>query len=346
LKKLASHKKTIIEWLKAIGISLCCVLVIRTFVFEISSVNSPSMEKSLLTGDFMYINKLSYGPRLPKTILSIPFVNQKLYSTVLSLPYVRLFGSPDVERNDVVVFNFPQEDEFPVDHRTYFVKRCVAIAGDSFKIVDGLAYVNNKLIDEEQTLQFNYHLKSEMPLDSAFIAHYQLNEGGKISDNNDYSFTLTQALADTLKSKTFISEVVKNNEKKEMWDEFVFPYNAHYKWNVDNYGSLKIPQKGDSVQLDSTNLCLYERIISIYEGNALEIKNDSIFINHHFVKSYTFKQNYHFMMGDNRHNSQDSRHWGFVPEDHIIGKATRIVFSKDKLYGAGIRWSRLLMGIK
>ena len=304
------------------------------------------MEKSLLTGDFMYINKLSYGPRLPKTILSIPFVNQHLYSTFLSLPYMRLFGSPDVERNDVVVFNFPQDDEFPVDHRTYFVKRCVAIAGDSFKIVDGEVYVNNKLTDNEEALQFNYHLKSEKPLDSAFIAHYQLHEGGKISDNNDYSFTLTKALVDTLRSKTYVSELAKNAEKKDMWDEFVFPYNVHYKWNVDNYGTLKIPQKGDSVQLDSTNLCLFERIISIYEGNQLEIKNDSIFINQQYTHTYTFKQNYYFMMGDNRHNSQDSRHWGFVPEDHIIGKATRIVFSKDNLFGEGIRWSRILMGIK
>ena len=143
-----------------------------------------------------------------------------------------------------------------------------------------------------------------------------------------------------------ISELAKNAEKKDMWDEFVFPYNVHYKWNVDNYGTLKIPQKGDSVQLDSTNLCLFERIISIYEGNQLEIKNDSIFINQQYTHTYTFKQNYYFMMGDNRHNSQDSRHWGFVPEDHIIGKATRIVFSKDNLFGEGIRWSRILMGIK
>lgn len=345
MKRFIPHNQTVIEWLKAIGISFFCVLLIRTFFFEISPVSSPSMEKSLLTGDYMYINKLSYGPRLVKTVLSVPFVNQKYYSSFISLPYLRLFGSPDVERNDVVVFNYPLDDEHPVDHRAYFVKRCVALPGDSIRIVDGLVYVNNKLIDLEETLQFNYHLKSERLLDSAFITHYNLNEGGKISDNNDYSFTLTEALADSLKSKTYITTIERNKEKKEMWDEFVFPFNVHYKWNVDNYGTLKIPAKGDTIKLDSLNLCIFERIISVYENNQLEIKSDSIFINGAHQTSYVIQQNYYFMMGDNRHNSQDSRHWGFVPEDHIIGKATRIVFSIDKLFGKGVRWNRVFQSI-
>ena len=346
MKNLVPNKKSVIEWTKAIVISFLCVLIIRTFFFEISPVSSPSMEKSLYTGDFMLINKLSYGPRLPKTILSIPFFNQRLYSEAISLPYMRLFGSPDIERNDVVVFNYPQETDYPVDHRTYFVKRCVAIAGDSLKIIDGIVYVNNKISNTNDQLQFNYHLKSDKDLDTVFTSKYNITEGGRISENKDYSFTLTQAIYDTLKSKTFISIIERNKEQKGMWDEFVFPYNQHHKWNVDNYGALKIPQKGDTVQLDSTNLCLYERIITAYEHNTLDIKNDSVFINSIYSKSYTIKQNYYFMMGDNRHNSQDSRHWGFVPEDHIIGKATRIVFSIDKVFGKGIRWNRILNAIK
>jgi len=298
------------------------------------------MEQSLLTGDFMFINKLSYGPRLPRTILSIPFVNQKFFSDAISLPYLRLFGSPDIEQNDIVVFNYPMDDEFPVDHRTYFVKRCVAVAGDSFRIMDGQVYINNQLIDNDEELQYNYHMKSDKVLDSSFIEQYDLREGGRISDNNDYSFTLTKSLADTLKSKTYISIIERNNEKKEMWDEFVFPFNSHYKWNVDNYGSLRIPAKGDTVVLDTMNLCLFERIISVYANNKFELKGDSC------TNKYVIKQNYYFMMGDNRHNSQDSRHWGFVPEDHIIGKATRIIFSNDKVYGKGIRWNRFMKGIK
>lgn len=303
------------------------------------------MEKGLLTGDFMLINKLSYGPRLPKTLLSLPFVNQKFYSTLIELPYMRLFGSPDVERNDVVVFNYPQESDYPVDHRSYFVKRCVALPGDSLRIEKGSVYVNNLATDDEALLQHNYHIKSEVLLDSAFIERYQLHEGGKISDNNDYSFTLTDALADRLRSKIFITGIEKNTEKKEMWDEFVFPFNNHYKWNVDNYGPLKIPAKGDTVRLDSMSLCFFERIISVYEGNTLELRHDSVFINGEFSPSYVIQQNYYFMMGDNRHNSQDSRHWGFVPEDHIIGKATRVIYSNDKLYHTGIRWDRIFKGI-
>ncbi len=345
VNRFLKHRQVLVEWAKAIGISFLCVLFLRTFFFEISPVSSPSMEKGLLTGDFMFINKLSYGPRLPKTLLSLPFVNQKYYSTLIELPYLRLFGSPDVERNDVVVFNYPQENEYPVDHRSYFVKRCVALPGDSFRIEKGSVYVNNEATDDETLLQYNYHIKSARLLDSAFIEHYQLREGGRISDNNDYSFTLTDALADTLLSKTFITSIEKSTEAREMWDEFVFPFNSHYKWNVDYYGPVRIPAKGDTVRLDSMNLCFFERIISVYEGNTLELKHDSVFINGDFSPSYVIQQNYYFMMGDNRHNSQDSRHWGFVPEDHIIGKATRVIYSSDKLYHTGVRCDRIFKRI-
>jgi len=346
LNFIRTNHKLILEWLKTILISFICVLIIRTFIFEISPVTSPSMEKSLLTGDFMLINKLSYGPRLPKTILSIPFVNQKYFSKLIMLPYLRLFGTPGVERNDIIVFNYPLEDDLPVDHRSYFVKRCIAIPGDSIKIIDGDTYINHEKTEDNQSFQFNYHLKSEKELDSTFIQHFKLFEGGKISENNDYSFTLTNNLVDTFKSKTFISIVEKNKEKIGMWDEFVFPFNEYYKWNVDNFGPLKIPQKGDTVKLDSTNWCVYERIVTQYENNDVEIKNDSLFINNKYSNYYVIKQNYYFMMGDNRHNSQDSRHWGFVPEDHIIGKVSRIIFSIDKLWGDGIRWNRLFKALK
>ncbi len=341
-----SRKLKMIEWLKATVISFFMVLIIRTFFFEISPVSSPSMESTLLTGDYMLVNKVSYGPRLLKTVFSIPFINQSYYSTIISLPYMRLFGSPDVERNDIVVFNFPLEDEHPVDHRTYFVKRCVAIPGDSIKIIDGFVYVNNQLIDKEDYLQFNYHLKSDTVLNDAFITHYGLKEGGKISDNHDYSFTLSKILLDSLRKNPHIKKIEKDIEKQGLWDEYVFPFNAHYKWNVDNYGALKIPAKGDTIPLDSMNLCLFERIISAYEGNILEIRNDSIYINKEYQTHYVIKQNYYFMMGDNRHNSQDSRHWGFVPEDHIIGKSTRIIYSTDYVSHTGIRWNRIYNAIK
>jgi signal peptidase I len=303
------------------------------------------MERTLLTGDFMIINKFSYGPRLPNTPLSFPFVSQKWYSTFIRIPYLRLFGSPNVERNDVIVFNYPQDTTHPVDHRIYFVKRCVAIAGDSLKIDSGRVYVNEELLKDAETVQYNYHLKSSSPLDSSSIQLYQLHEGGKISGNNDYSFSLTNELVDTLKSKKHIVEIGRNTEKKDMWDEFVFPNYINYKWNVDFFGTIYIPKKGDTVKINLSNLCFYENIISLYERNHLEVRNDSIYINQEYSSTYVFKQNYYFMMGDNRHNSQDSRHWGFVPEDHIVGKATRIIFSRDKFFGEGIRWSRFFISI-
>lgn len=329
-KKTIPSKKTTKEWLKAIFISIVVVLILRTFCFEISIVNSPSMEKSLLTGELMLINKFSYGPRFPNTILSTPFINQRFYSDLISIPYFRLFGNPEVERNDVVVFNFPIEEEFPVDHRTYFVKRCIALPGDTIEIENAQVYVNRFPEKNKETLQYNYFIKSDKLLDSAFIQNHQLTEGGKISQSNDYSFTLTNQLVDTLKSKIFIKTVKLKLEEKNIWDEFVYPFNSNYKWNVDNFGPLKIPAKGDTLKLDTLNLCLYERLISVYEGNKIDIKNDSIFINNQYSLMYIVKQNYYFMMGDNRHNSQDSRHWGFVPESHIIGKATRIIFSNKK----------------
>jgi signal peptidase I len=258
---------------------------------------------------------------------------------------MRLFGSPGVEQGDVMVFNYPMEDEYPVDHRTYFVKRCVALPGDSFKISEGDVYVNGKAEKTPEGLQYNYRIKSEQPIDSAYMAHYGIYEGGHTSDGNDYSFTLGRALADTFKSKTYISLIERICEKKGLWDEFVFPFSEQYKWNVDNFGPLRIPAEGDTIRLDTVNLCLYQRIIAAYEHNTLEVKDGKILVNGAETQQYVIRQNYYFVMGDNRHNSQDSRHWGFVPEDHIIGKATRIVYSVDKILGTGIRWNRIFNGI-
>lgn len=331
MKKLPKYFTSIKEWAKALLIALLIVLFVRSFCFELTVINTPSMEKSILTGDFIIINKLSYGPRFPKTILSMPFINQRWFSDLFSIPYFRLFGEPDVDRNDVVVFNYPIEDNFPVDHRTYFVKRCMAIPGDTLEIKDGNVIVNGVEETHFDYIQHNYFIKSEKDLDEEFMNSYHITEGGEISQNNDFSFTLNQSIADTLRSKNYIISIKKRIEDANTWDEFVFPFNVNYKWNVDNYGPLKIPAEGDIIVIDSSNICLYERIISVYENNSLEIKNDSVFINGQYSKTYSIKQNYYFMMGDNRHNSQDSRHWGFVPEDHIIGKATRVFYSTSKL---------------
>jgi signal peptidase I len=224
LKKLPKYFTSIKEWAKALLIALLIVLFVRSFCFELTVINTPSMEKSILTGDFIIINKLSYGPRFPKTILSMPFINQRWFSDLFSIPYFRLFGEPDVDRNDVVVFNYPIEDNFPVDHRTYFVKRCMAIPGDTLEIKDGNVIVNGIEETHFDYIQHNYFIKSEKDLDEEFMNSYHITEGGEISQNNDFSFTLNQSIADTLRSKNYIISIKKRIEDANTWDEFVFPF--------------------------------------------------------------------------------------------------------------------------
>lgn len=302
------------------------------------------MEKTLLTGDFILVNKLSYGPRLIRTPLSVPFIDRKWYSESLKFPYYRFFGSPDVERNDVLVFNYPVEDEYPVDHRTHFIKRCIGLPGDSIGIIDSRVFINGRPLIETLEIQHNYTIMSIQKLDSSFLADNDITEGGRISEKGDYSFSLTQAIAEKISKLPFIKSIKKNTEKNEMWDETIFPYKNYYPWNADNFGVLYIPKKGDTLRLDSTTLPLYERIITVYEGNKLQAMNDTIIINNDTTDFYVTKMNYYFMMGDNRHNSMDSRYWGFLPEDHIVGKVWLIFYSYDKV-NEKTRWSRIFKSV-
>ena len=340
------------DWLKAFLIAFIIVLSFRGFFLEPFTIPSPSMEKTLLAGDFVVVNKFSYGPRLVRTPLSIPFVDKKWYSELFTFPYYRFFGEPDVERNDVLVFNYPLETEFPVDHRTHFIKRCVGLPGDSIGIIDGVVFINGKPIEKPGNIQHNYTIQTEPDketnkpvFDSAFLKENNITEGGRISEKGDYSFSLTQKNYELIKTRKGVKQVTINVEKNELWDETVFPYKAEYPWNVDNFGVLYIPKKGDTLRLDSISVSLYERIISVYEGNKFEIVNDTYVINGDTTAAYVTKQNYYFMMGDNRHNSMDSRYWGFLPEDHIVGKAWMIFYSYDKM-SEKVRWDRCFETIK
>ena len=340
------------DWLKAFSIAFIIVLSFRGFILEPFTIPTPSMEKTLLAGDFVLVNKLSYGPRLVRTPISIPFVDKKWYSELMTFPYFRFFGAPDVERNEVLVFNYPIESEFPVDHRTHFIKRCVGLPGDSIGIIDSRVFVNGKLLEEPEGIQYNYTIQTDAgkatgrPLiDPAFLRENNITEGGLISEKGDYSFSLTQQSFNNIKALPVVKSVIMNVEKNELWDETVFPYRNAYPWNVDNFGVLYIPKKGDTLVLDSTSIFLYERLISVYEGNKLENINDKFVINGDTTNKYVTKMNYYFMMGDNRHNSMDSRYWGFLPEDHIVGKAWIIFYSYDKVE-EGIRWSRCFDRVK
>jgi len=340
----AAVKKTTIEWGKAALYAFLAWLFLRAFFFETFNIPSASMRRTLLEGDYIVVNKLAYGARLPITLLSFPFSQQKNYSDWIQVPYSRIWGFSEIERNDVVVFNFPIEDEFPIDHRTHYIKRCVGLPGDTLHITDRSVFINTKEIPFPEQVQYSYTVTSDSTgIDSATIADLGLEMKNEVPDLNRYFFLMTNAMADSLQKMKNILSVELNTQPSEYYESECFPSDYNFKWNVDNFGPIVIPKVGDSVLISTTNLPLYERVIVNYEKNDLKVKNDSVYVNGKFCKYYKFKMNYYFMMGDNRHSSNDSRVWGFVPEDHIVGKASFILLSltdepKVSRWGRSFTW--------
>lgn len=320
-------------------------MVIKAFFFEVFTIPSSSMEKTLLPGDLILVNKLSYGARAPITLLTFPLSHQhlpwfeqiKAYSDFIQLPYYRFF-SDTIQRNDVIVFNYPFETDYPVDHRSYYIKRCIGLPGDTLKIDNKRVFINNQELELPHDAQFNYKVITNKPITNDTLLNYDITEGGLDGLENHWELTMTDTAYYQLKSKDFIQSIKKIEVEPNVYADYIFPYHPTYLWNIDYFGEVVIPQKGMTVTLDKNNIFLYSRIIEIYEENTLEETANGFLINGEPTTTYQFKMNYYFMMGDNRHNSADSRFWGFLPENHIVGKAQTILFSMDK---GNYKWDRM-----
>lgn len=393
------------EWADAIVFAVVAATLIRIFVAEAYMIPTPSMEKTLLVGDFLFVSKFHYGARIPNTPIALPFVhhtipvlNCKSYVEWIKLPYMTLPGFEKVKRNDMVVFNFPAGDTVvlenqapsyydivrytaysnhvdyntaremvwtdpnqhvvarPVDKRENYIKRCVAVPGDKLEVKDGVLYVNDKPAYRPENLYTPYSI--------VFKAGYVLPED-KIHDlemenisnrfpgmpADHYVVLMTRNHADELKAMgvtAFLEPFYYRKGYMQSPVQDIFPNDTSlYHWNVDNFGPVYLPKKGSTLTLNDSVYEQYDRAIRVYEGNSVERRNGKFIINGKETTSYTFKMDYYWMMGDNRHNSQDSRYWGFVPEDHIVGKAWFIWMSMDSNGDLlhKIRWSRLFTSI-
>ena len=407
----------IMGWVDALVFALVAVYFINLFFFQNFVIPSSSLEKSLLTGDYLFVSKVSYGPRIPETPLSmpltqhtLPIINTKSYIEWPHWDYRRVKGLGHVKLNDIVVFNYPAGDTLcsadaykdqdyyalcsyigksllasqgieqpdlkamnpvaqrdylesvmamgrkymkdnpveygeiitrPTDRRENYVKRCVGLPGQTLQIKNRIVYLNGKANKEPDNVQYSYYvkLKGQMPTE-------RMDELGISNEDmaslNQYGYLpLTQRAAKKLAARKDIVADIRLNTDAQTGD--LYPLNAYTGWTRDNYGPVWIPKKGATVKLNMKNIAVYERPIRAYEHNDLKVKDGQIYINGRLAHSYTFKMDYYWMMGDNRHNSADSRYWGFVPEDHIVGKPIFIWWSHNPDHPgfSGIRWSRL-----
>lgn len=403
----------IMSWVDALVFALVAVYFINLFFFQNYVIPSSSLEKSLLTGDYLFVSKVSYGPRIPETPLTMPLtqhtlpvINCKSYIEWPQWDYRRVKGLGQVELNDIVVFNYPAGDTLvsneqyqaadyyqmcysfgsqllayqpdftrmtpqeqydwfamvyatgrkyiidnpstygkvmtrPVDRRENYVKRCVGLPGQTLQIKNRIVYLDGKPNKEPDNVQYTYYVKLNQPIPDDLMEELGISMEDLTSLNQSGYMPLTKRAHDALMRRKDIVQSITLNTDTITGD--IYPLNAATGWTRDNYGPVWIPKKGATVKLDMQNIAVYERPIRVYEGNDLQVKDGNIFINGKQADRYTFKMDYYWMMGDNRHNSADSRYWGFVPEDHIVGKPIFIWWSSDPDRGgfSGIRWNRL-----
>ena len=389
-KKEASQpkkKKSFIrEWLDAAVFAIVAASIIRIFLVEAYTIPTGSMEGSLLVNDYLFVSKVSYGARTPMTPLAVPlvhntlpFFNCKSYTELVQWGYHRLPGFGHIERNDVVVFNFPagdtvalevqQDQDYysllrnynndrafvknnftvlsrPVDKKENYIKRCVGIPGDTIEVRGGYLYIGNKMSKQYPHAKMTYTIATngQVSLDE-FVEEQDMNPEELNYDPNSkmYIANLSNDQVVAIKKMNGVIAIAPFVLDKNDTRDNAFPNDtANFKWNRDFYGPFIVPKAGQQVTLSLQNIALYQRIIANYEHNSLDIKDGKIFINGKETTTYTFQMNYYWMMGDNRHNSADSRYFGFVPDDHIVGKAWFVWLSFGN---KGIRWNRLFRSI-
>jgi len=387
-KDINQKKKTKTrEWVDAIVFAVVAATIIRVFFIEAYTIPSGSMERSLLIGDFLFVSKVNYGARIPMTPVAFPFAHHtmpltgtKAYWDGVQWKYHRLPGLSKIKRNDIVVFNLPvgdtvalenQETSYytllrqsdwktvnsqysvtsrPVDKRENIIKRCIGVSGDIVSMKNGIVSINGKPEPLKNTAQMPYKIATKTA-DINFEVFkelgFRIDEMQQINANT-YVANGTQEMVQKLRKLDFIKSAELFVKPPSVNDGDLFPLDTNRKWNVDSFGPVKIPAKGWTVKIDSNTMPLYYRAIRTYEGNKVAEKNGIWYINNKPATTYTFKMNYYWMMGDNRHNSIDSRYWGFLPEDHVVGKALFIWMSWDSTasFFNKIRWGRLLKGIK
>lgn len=381
------------EWVDAIIFAVVAATIIRTFLLEAYTIPTSSMEKSLLVGDYLFVSKITYGPKIPNTPLSFPFVHHTLpgtkdiksYVEWIKFPFYRFAGFKNVAHNDAVVFNYPAGDTVstrfqsnvsyyslikeygrervwtdkrnfgdivvrPVDKRENYVKRCIGLPGDTLSIVNRQVYLNGIQAVNPEKLQYQYMVTtSGSSINPKVLDRLDITETFRGNKPGQFVFVLTKEAKAELEKLSIVKSIEVFDDAPGLWKPEIFPNDSAYKWNRDNFGPLYIPQAGVPINLTLKNLPIYQRLIKNYEHNSLKVKGGKIFIDGEETTTYTPKFNYFWMMGDNRHNSADSRYWGFVPEDHIVGRAEFIWLSLDQnksLLDGKIRWNRLFSIVK
>lgn len=368
------------EWVNSILFAVVAATIVHTYFVQPYTIPTSSMEKTLLVGDFLFVSKINYGARVPMTTVAFPMVHDTIpilgiqsYLDWPQLPYFRLPGFENVERNDIVVFNWPTDtvpyffyngpDYYykPIDKKSNYVKRAVAVAGDSLKIIDGELFIN----DEPSVLPGRADSETSYVVTGKgngfnmrqLYERYDITSPAYVidKDKNKFGFSaISDEVIEQFRNHPNVASAVKMIDTTGKAGNGIFPTFGEYAWSKDNFGPIYVPEEGVTVEITPTSIPFYRQIIEVYEGmemnieNKISIKGDQVYLNGTPLNSYTFKQNYYWMMGDNRHRSADSRYWGYVPENHIVGKPVFLWMSWDSRgdgFFDSIRWDRVFTTI-